>query len=501
MQEAQAHAPGLHAQLDWLRTSIAGADADDEAQLLRLESDARRVQVVTLHKSKGLEYPLVFLPFAGIGSKARAPQRHCLFHDGHSRVLQWKLDRDDPAWKHACAAHAEEQRAEDARLLYVGLTRARHAAWLVSGAFYNAAQTPLAPMLADLESLCAQAAITIAEGAPPAPPPLPPEAEAPAPPARVASRQVSGDWWVHSFTQLAHADAGDAPATALADERGAEDEPALAAADAGDAEVVGDAAWDHAIDRRFGGTRFGNVLHAALELCEFDRWRQWRDGDHAPAGERAGLQAALAAGGYAGDELGDGLQLLTGLVGHSLTVPLPEGLRLCDLPGDARRAELEFHLALRPTAVDALLGLLHAHSVVTARNAFGNRRRLEGLLTGSIDLIYVAGGRWYLLDYKSNRLEGYGQDALARAMRESEYELQALLYTVALHRWLRFRHGDRYDYSRDFGGVRYLFCRGLAAGGGSGVHAQRPPPALVESLDALFAGRADIASRSGGAAA
>ncbi|NEK65725.1 MAG: hypothetical protein G3W67_25550, partial [Xanthomonas perforans] len=86
------------------------------------------------------------------------------------------------------------------------------------------------------------------------------------------------------------------------------------------------------------------------------------------------------------------------------------------------------------------------------------RQRLEGLMTGLIDLTYTVDGRWYVLDYKSNRLPSYDADALARAMAHSEYELQALIYTVALHRWLRFRLGDGYDYARDFGGVRYLFC-------------------------------------------
>ena len=74
-------------------------------------------------------------------------------------------------------------------------------------------------------------------------------------------------------------------------------------------------------------------------------------------------------------------------------------------------------------------------------------------------------------------------------MAHSGYDLQALIYTVALHRWLRFRLGDAYDYARDFGGVRYLFCRGLALGSGDGVHAWQPPPPLVHALDALFAGR------------
>ena len=79
---------------------------------------------------------------------------------------------------------------------------------------------------------------------------------------------------------------------------------------------------------------------------------------------------------------------------------------------------------------------------------------------------------------------------MSGAMAHSEYDLQALIYTLALHRWLRFRLGDAYDYARDFGGVRYLFCRGLDAGNDDarGIHAWTPPVALVNALDVLFAG-------------
>jgi exodeoxyribonuclease V beta subunit len=125
-------------------------------------------------------------------------------------------------------------------------------------------------------------------------------------------------------------------------------------------------------------------------------------------------------------------------------------------------------------------------------------------MTGMIDLTYVRDGRWYVLDYKSNRLPGYSPDLLAIAMRHSEYDLQALIYTVALHRWLRFRLGAAYDYDRDMGGIRYLFCRGLDAAG-NGVHVDRFPLALVDALDALFAGgeqaQAELAARARGASA
>ena len=143
-------------------------------------------------------------------------------------------------------------------------------------------------------------------------------------------------------------------------------------------------------------------------------------------------------------------------------------------------------------AADRLLALLHAHGLLRTRQGFGGRRQLEGLMTGLIDLTYLHDGRWYVLDYKSNRLPAYDAPAMAEAMEHSEYPLQALVYTIALHRWLRFRLGAKYDYARDFGGVRYLFCRGIdaARGDASGVQAWRFEPELVHAVDALFAGQA-----------
>jgi exodeoxyribonuclease V beta subunit len=109
-------------------------------------------------------------------------------------------------------------------------------------------------------------------------------------------------------------------------------------------------------------------------------------------------------------------------------------------------------------------------------------------MTGKIDLVYAHDDRYYVLDYKSNRLPAYDRDALAAAMDDSEYTLQALLYALALHRWLRFRMGDAYDYDAHFGGIRYVFCRGLDAASprSPGVHAWQPSRALIDGLDALF---------------
>ncbi len=487
LQQAAGDALGLHGLVDWLGRRIATADADDETQQLRLESDARRVQIVTLHKSKGLEYPLVFLPFAGIGRSEKSPGRHCVAHDAaHGRRLHWKLDLPEAEWEAASVEWQREQRAEDARLLYVGLTRAEHALWIASGDFFAGDRTPLAAMLRDPARL-AEAGVVFDDSLPPqALPRLSTESDAAVPPARVAAPLPSSDWWVYSFSQLSKADAGNGlqlsyggsiASAATLPASGGNDEPEAPDDDA-----------EPAFDARFAGNRYGVALHAALEHADFAAWREWRAGDEAPAGEDAVITAALRAEGYAADALESGVALTAQLIGQTLTVALPEGVRLCDVPADERRPEIEFQFALQPTRVDALLRLLHAHGVVRERHGFGLRARLEGLMTGLIDLTYCHGGKWYVLDYKSNRLPAYDAASLQRAMAHSEYDLQALIYTLALHRWLGFRLGDAYDYARDFGGIRYLFCRGIDAtrGDSPGIHAQRFAPELVNALDALF---------------
>ena len=487
LQDAEAHALGLHGLVDWLRGRIAGADPSDDQQLLRLESDAGRVQIMTLHKSKGLEFPLVFLPFVGIGRKPGSPARHCEVVDESGRALHWKAGSEEGAWQAAASDWQDEQRAEDARLLYVGLTRARHGLWLACGPLFEARATALAPMVADLEALAADDAIRLDRRPPQAlPRPLAPEPAGEVPAARRASRSLPRDWWVYSFTQLSKSEGGEevAPTTTFPEERAADDEPGPALPPA----AADTAATEEAevADRRFSGSRFGNVLHEALEHVDFAAWRDWRE-TAAPPGQDAPLRAALRTAGYPDADLDDGVAELTRLVGRTLTAPLPEGGRLADLPADARRAELEFHFSIQPTSVPRLLKILHGHGVVPAREGFGPRRQLEGLMTGKIDLTYTRDGRWYLLDYKSNRLPAYDTDGLAAAMAHSEYDLQALVYTLALHRWLRFRLGSAYDYGRDFGGVRYVFSRGLGIAG-EGVHAHVPPAALVEALDRLFDG-------------
>src|SRR5205085_401775 len=153
-----------------------------------------------------------------------------------------------------------------------------------------------------------------------------------------------------------------------------------------------------------------------------------------------------------------------------------------------RVAELEFHFTLHDTDTRRLLELLHAHGVAAARRDFGAWPRMSGLMNGRIDLTCRVDGRVYVLDYKSNRLPDYDDATLRQAMAASEYDLQALLYVVAAHRWLRLRRGTAYDYERDVGGALYLFCRGLQPGDTRGIVTLAFPRALVEGVDALCGG-------------
>jgi exodeoxyribonuclease V beta subunit len=173
---------------------------------------------------------------------------------------------------------------------------------------------------------------------------------------------------------------------------------------------------------------------------------------------------------------------------------LPGGIRLAEVPVSRRCVELEFHLPSRRLDAAALWRTLRASGLVVPALQFGT---LDGYLRGFIDLVFEHGGRYYLLDWKSNHLgdapQDYAPQAMEHTMAQQGYHLQALLYALALHRHLGQRLPD-YCFEQHFGGVLYLFVRGvrpgwvLPDGSATGVHAQRPTLQLLNELSALFDG-------------
>jgi exodeoxyribonuclease V beta subunit len=484
---------GFEALLRWLDERIAEPDGEDEEQQLRLESDESLVQVVTVHASKGLEYPLVFLPFPWSAKpfKPKDPLEHknpFVFHAADDFALCADLGSDE---REAHAALAERERlAEDLRLLYVALTRARHRVYLSWGAVAGAGESALAWLLhgergmggRDEEELRAELlGFDLSGGAldlcelPTEPAPRPPSPESGPQHARPFAGRVDGGWRVTSYSGLVagHGERAELPDyDAVALDEAAAPAPLRPARDA------------FAFPR---GAQAGLFLHALLERLDFP----------------------LARGEALSQAVRDGLRLhgfdpewrpaIEALITRVLDTPLnDDGLRLRDIERADRRDELAFYYPLAPLEPGVLNMLLARSGPLELAGERLHFSPLRGMMKGFIDLTFRRDGRYYLADYKSNHLgdsfDDYGQARLADAMREHRYELQYLIYCVALHRHLRARLPD-YDYERDFGGVFYLFLRGMCPPDGPrlGVYRDRPGPELIEALDALFAGAEDVA--------
>ncbi|HEX7341149.1 MAG TPA: exodeoxyribonuclease V subunit beta [Rhodanobacteraceae bacterium] len=479
---------GEHALRDALATHIRDADSQNEAEQLRLESDAACVQIVTLHRSKGLEYDVVLMPFVGMdGIKAPSKGTCPRFHRDDAPVRRLILSGSqprEPVDKAACDAVMREERAEDVRTLYVGVTRARHACWVAAG---GSTLTHLLGDKGDPTALVAAHADIMAQVVPESVDAigLAPVEAAALGAARTFTRRLPRDWWVHSFSQWA-AGARDAIALggAASDEAVAEEAPAVTTV----ATSVDVPTWPR-------GPRFGNAVHAVLEKTDFAAWR----GSHGeiPPSAKNLLTRELRAAGFGGDELARAQASTAPLIAGALNVPVVGGLCLADLAPADRCPEMAFHFGIAGVAPEALIACAHEHGYQKQHADYAHLgEHLRGLMTGIIDLVFWHAGQWWIVDYKTNNLGGhagdYTPDKLPAAIAAHDYDLQYLIYTVALHRWLRLTLGETYDYERDVGGVRYLFLRGMTAG--EGVFADKPPRALIETLDHLLAAHMEVAA-------
>ena len=484
-----------------LRESAADTDAD--AVRLRLDTDAQAVQIATVHAAKGLEYGVVLLPCAASG--------HTTNGNGRKPALTWYHDGDaacvvvgNEIASEIATRAGQENLAEEVRKFYVGITRARAACVIPWGCVKQANETALhwllyaagreAPLGFD-ESGCDQvlAELVARGGGHVAVSPLPAAStkrlsKPPSDTERIEAAEFRGnierDWRTWSFSRLVRGEA-----------RGNEADPAPGNGDTAVAQSESRSAAP-----LLAGARFGTAVHAALERADF---AAWRDAAEIPESQRDLIVRSLRAQGLpepgtvslerAVAQVGDyvaatlnapllcGARPPPGPV-FCLTPFLGEEVRLCDVAPERRRAEMELHLRLAPARVDEFFKLLHAHGYQRARSGFGVTR-LHGLLTGIMDLVFEHGGRYHLVDYKTNLLPAYDFETLREAVAAHDYDLQYLLYVLALHRWLRAVLPG-YDYGEHLGEVHYLFLRGLREGGG--VHRDRPPHALIEAMDALF---------------
>ena len=499
LQAASARLDGEQALIRWMAGQIAGDGGGADAQIVRLESDADLVKVVTVHKAKGLEYPLVFLPFAcSFRPVVRARTRFVsLADEAGARTLYLQ-----PSAAQIAAADRERQR-EDLRLLYVALTRARHALWVGVAALKGRRNAECRFHLSALGYLLGGARPTSADALaaqigqavqqcpdialiPAAAPGARTALQARGVPLALREPSVYAAnferrWGIGSFSALVR----DLPVTRLWSSGAAaarDDEVTSfdAVATPADTRPIGlDAGAAAPPWHRFPrGAVPGNFLHAQLE------WLAATGFDLATSSERREQLLRRCERQGWGARGADVVAWLTPLVATPLP---PVGAALAGLRSPL--PEMEFWFPSAGLAAAGLDALCRSHLLAGRDRPALPERELRGMLMGFADLVFEHAGRYWVLDHKSNHLgptdADYGADALEAAMAQHRYDVQAALYLLALHRLLRNRLGESYDPARHLGGAVFFFLRGFRGPAGGCYHLM-PPPALLADLDALL---------------
>jgi exodeoxyribonuclease V beta subunit len=546
---------GLSALTAWLRQRIEAAaseGAHGDERTRRLDSDAAAVQVLTIHRSKGLEWPVVYCPYLWDTGRIPEEKAPVYFHRDGQRAVDVSLTGS--GYEANRARHNAEERGEDLRLLYVALTRARHRTVVHWAGSWDAAHSPLTRLLfargengsvavdgprtpADDETFAALQAVAARSADPAA---VSVEwAQAVAVGASWAgfveavselaaaqlTRRIDSGWRRTSYSALTAA-AHDRQVASEPEESLLADEPTAEAAPGGLDEAsspsvgsgAGSAGGAGGADRELGlasmafGPAVGTLIHRTLDLSDF------------AAGSlvsELALRLAEAAGPR-------GVTLLDAPVGQvavglaaALATPIAAlgGLSLAGTARADRLDELDFELpltggdtplpAVSVTLRDVAARLAGSLEPGSALTGYPARLAdplvagiLRGYLTGSIDLALRLPGpdgrpRFAVIDYKTNwlaapgeplRARDYRPSVLAVEMQRTHYLLQGLLYSVALHRFLRWRLPG-YDADRDLAGIHYLFLRGMTGDPGTGVFSWQPPPGLVPDLSDLLDGR------------
>ena len=474
------------ALMQWLRrlsagATVASAVAPEDLQR-RPDAEAGAVRVATIHKSKGLEYGIVYCPFTWNDSGLRGSDTKIVrFHDDDHELV---VDLGSEAVEEHKQASAGEAAAEALRLLYVAVTRAKHQCTLFWGRHKRWRNSALAYLLhedhssskksedemrAEVEAFARGSGGAI--GCRPLDPrraarraDVAPTAELRA---RTALRGFSHAARIASFTSLTGHD--EKAPRALAERASVAPAPSL-------------------FPSLPGGARTGLLLHSILEEAPFD----------ALDSEESTRLIERLLGGYGFDaSLVSEVQSDLVTVGTTPMMAQAGAPRLRDLSPDEQLRELEFTLSAGQANLAALATLLEEHGAPAAAPSYPDRLRelggqaLQRFLRGFIDLVFRWEGRWYVADYKSNKLPTYDQASVIEAVVREHYLLQAQLYSAAAQRHLRQRI-PQYDPERHWGGALFLFVRGMQgpAHAGQSVFFERQSPALLDAIDVWLGGPA-----------
>lgn len=520
LQEQSEELAGTEELLAWFAQcredgAANGNDAADAAQL-RIESDSARVRLMTLHASKGLEFPIVFLPLMWNHGERSGDGIYIVNDPGSGRRFAEISDS-------AKAREANDLQEERFRVLYVALTRAIYACHVfalppdrsasakslkpASGTARSALDVMLAriePPLFSAElakktsnvqwitgwhplahqNFTADAANDTQRNARQLPPP------------RTGPMEAK-----HSFTTLTHGDHREAinPAASAGDESEFDNADPAATIDAitdGDVPATATPVAPSPSDlmephpdlmalAAVRGADFGNAVHAVFE--------------HRVVGlsisdQRELIEHCLRDAGVRRKDIeqSDLVDLLVKRIQGALDAPLGieayPTICLSELAAADLRAEMGFYFSLDRVAMPRLRAACAAHG--EPELVPRNNDMLSGLMNGKIDLVFHQDGRYHVLDYKGNylgdTLADYQGRALLVQMDKNHYRFQALIYTIAVDRYLRLRLGARYQRSRDLGECIYLFIRAAGIVPGVGIWRHQFSEALLDAVSSVF---------------
>lgn len=490
LQQAATLHESEAALLSWFEKQIQG-EGRQEAQI-RLESERQLVKIVTIHKSKGLEYDLVWLPFLAVPSKDPSKKDINIYYSKERDETLWDMENRN------LNALYEETFAEELRLLYVALTRAKYQmAFALPAQFdkkwnalhYVLSQGEIGKEIAlsapkDTETLLQAFKEKMQDNVEictkpnlEAFPALSINTKNDDLKAAEFTGNIEQDWRITSFTSIEQGhrrqyyftESAGKKHTVFDDVKDYDSQNAIEISTA----LLNDNESNILDLPR--GKQVGTALHRHFENCYFS--------DLANTEEIDKLRQSLQLDETFTEPLQNWLQQIS----HT---PLSNeiGIALADLTNKDCIKEMPFYLAIREHFdVEAFNRTLKAHHHLPSEPL--QFEQIQGMVRGSIDLVFRHNGKYYLVDYKSNflgsTLADYNQEALKKEMLHSHYDWQYLIYTLALHRYLQ-SVVPHYDYARDFGGVFYLFLRGMNGEPQSGVFYDRPSVELITELDGVF---------------
>ena len=495
-QAARNNMFGMTETLRWLQKQQSNASSKETE--LRLESDEDLVKIVTIHKSKGLEYPIVYCPYVGMSGKASSDKVFSFHKDDHAC-----LEVGSPENTEHKEIRNTEESAEDTRLLYVALTRAKYQCnvvcfdqaipyvtdksalgWLLTNGktVKNDKAEYFASYSESLKLLAENAEISLSD--------LPSYAENITYKKQESTQQLSAQEFKATIKEQAQITSFSGLTAGAHDET--PDYDSIADLNSKNKSQLAPAKEDE-FPR---GATAGTALHEIFEHIDFE---------DTVTEQLEIVNTTLDKYGFEQKHQTSAIQLIQQSLDASLVDADSNAFSLKQLSKAQRLDEMEFYLPLERLQIEDLQQILYQHlpqdqsenmpQWQTIRDAVKglNFEEVEGFLKGFIDLIFEHNGKYYLADYKSNSLNDYAESSLFDAMAHSHYYLQYLFYSVALHRYLKQRIAD-YSWDTHIGGAYYLFIRGMVSDSDEqksaikvgGVFYDKPSIKLIEALDNLF---------------